>query len=436
MMVRYSYASLLKGEDIMTKINYTNAAIYNHAAQTFETNRYMIVDTDTGKIIETGEGKGPASVDETVDMKGKYVMPGIMNAHTHITSIPTYWWHDGEEDRHADSREFNTMYAIRNMQDAINNGITYIRNVGAAYDIDMEIQKMQEKGMIAGPKVMTSGRAFTMTGGHGAGSGHEVDGVDEMIKGVRTAMKKGVDNVKLMVTGGVLKNGETPDDIQFNEDEVRAAVVEAHHKGKTVAAHVQGTEGVKEAARAGVDTVEHAFNIDDETIAIFREHGTTIVPTMNAMYAIYEYGENTVPDWARQKVIVNIEKHFASITKAAAAGIPIAMGTDAGTPYNGFESESAYEIQLYVEKAGMTPAQAIDTATINCARAMHVEAEYGEIAPGKYADFIAMTEDPIADISVIQREKDVYQNGVNVHRAVMTIEDQQMKQAEMQVAGR
>ncbi len=157
-----------------------------------------------------------------------------------------------------------------------------------------------------------------MTGGHGAGSGHEVDGVDEMIKGVRTAMKKGVDNIKLMVTGGVLKNGETPDDIQFNEDEVRAAVVEAHHKGKTVAAHVQGAEGVKEAARVGVDTVEHAFNIDDETIAIFREHGTTIVPTMNAMYAIYEYGENTVPDWARQKVIVNIEKHFASITKAAA----------------------------------------------------------------------------------------------------------------------
>nr|WP_252898752.1 amidohydrolase family protein [Secundilactobacillus odoratitofui] len=130
-----------------------------------------------------------------------------------------------------------------------------------------------------------------MTGGHGSGSGHEVDGVDEIVKGVRTAMKKGVDNIKLMVTGGVLKNGETPDDIQFNEDEVRAAVVEAHHKGKTVAAHVQGAEGVKEAARAGVDTVEHAFNIDDETIKIFREHGTTVVPTMNAMYAIYKYGE-------------------------------------------------------------------------------------------------------------------------------------------------
>ena len=139
---------------------------------------------------------------------------------------------------------------------------------------------------------------------------------------------------------------------------------------------------------------------------------------MNAMYAIYEYGEKTVPKWARNKVIVNIKKHFESITKAAAAGVPIAMGTDAGTPYNGFESESAYEMQLYVDKAGMTPAQAIDTATINCARAMHIEQEYGEISIGKYADFIAMTEDPCEDIAVIQGEKDVYQNGVNVHRGI------------------
>lgn len=404
----------------MTTINYTNAAVYNHRVQDFEANHYIVVDTETGKIVATGTGFVDAGVqvDETIDMEGKYVMPGIMNAHTHMTSVPTYWVNGGEDDEHGDSREFNTMYAIKNMEDAINNGVTYIRNVGAAYNIDIEIKKMQESGMIKGPKVMTSGRAFTMTGGHGSGSGIEVDGVEAMIHGVRTAMKKGVDNIKLMVTGGVLKNGETPDDIQFNEDEVAAAVTEAHHKGKTVAAHVQGAQGVKEAARAGVDTVEHAFNIDDETIETFKEHGTVVVPTMNAMYAIYEYGEKTVPKWARNKVIVNIKKHFASITKAAAAGVPIAMGTDAGTPYNGFESESAYEMQLYVDKAGMTPAQAIDTATINCARAMHIEEEYGEISVGKYADFIAMTEDPCENITVIQGEKDVYQNGVNVHRGI------------------
>nr|WP_252898751.1 amidohydrolase family protein [Secundilactobacillus odoratitofui] len=132
----------------MTKINYTNAAIYNHDAQDFEANHYVVVDTQTGKVIETGEGNvsNAVQVDETVDMKGKYVMPGIMNAHTHITSIPTYWWHDGEEDRHSDSREFNTMYAIQNMKDAIDNGITYIRNVGAAYDIDIEIKKNARKG--------------------------------------------------------------------------------------------------------------------------------------------------------------------------------------------------------------------------------------------------------------------------------------------------
>ncbi len=262
---------------------------------------------------------------------------------------------------------------------------------------------------------MTSGKAFSITGGHGSGGGYEVDGVDEVRKGVRQAMKNGVDNIKMMVTGGVLKNGETPDDIQFTPEEARTAVEEAHHKGKTAAAHAQGNAGVKEAVEAGFDTIEHAFDIDDETIAMMKEHGTYVVPTMNAMYAIYKYGKDTVPDWAREKVIVNIKKHFASITKAVQAGIPIATGTDAGTPYNGFGNESAYEMELYVEKAGMTPAQAIDSATINCARAMHIDDQYGQIIPGNFADFISMEENPIDDISVIQRDKDVYQNGTRVH---------------------
>ena len=160
---------------------------------------------------------------------------------------------------------------------------------------------------------------------------------------------------------------------------------------------------------------------------MMKDHGTVVVPTMNAMYAIYKYGKDTVPDWAREKVIVNIKKHFASITKAVQAGIPIAMGTDAGTPYNGFRNESAYEMELYVEKAGMTPAQAIDSATINCARAMHVDNEYGQIAVGNFADFISMEENPINDISVIQHDKDVYQNGTRVHAQAAADTFQQVK---------
>lgn len=404
----------------MTKINYTNVAVYQHESQDFVKDQHIVVNTETGKIIEVGNGSTTTvTVDQTINMHSKYVMPGIMNAHTHITSIPTYWWNDGKEERHTDSREFSTRFAIKNMEDLINNGVTYIRNVGAEYDIDIKIKEMQQKGWIKGPKVMTSGQAFSITGGHGSDGGYETDGVDEVRKGVRQAMKNGVDNIKMMVTGGVLKNGETPDDIQFTAPEVRAAVEEAHHKGKTVAAHAQGNAGVKEAVEAGVDTVEHAFDIDDQTIEMMKKHGTVVVPTMNAMYAIYEYGEKSVPAWAREKVIVNIKKHFASISKAVQAGIPIAMGTDAGTPYNGFQSESAYEMQLYVEKAGMTPAQAIDSATINCARAMHVDNEYGEIKAGKFADFIATTENPINDITVIQQDKDVFQNGSQVHASII-----------------
>lgn len=363
----------------MTKITFINANIYQHQQQDFQKGQYFTVDTQTQRITAIGSGQPTEQgSDKVIDFQNQYVLPGIMNAHTHIANIPTYWTKKKAAIKAADAKAMQTMFAIKNMQDLINNGVTYIRNVGAAYDLDIPIKIMQQQKMIAGPRVMTSGRAFT-------------------------------------ITGGVLRNGETPDDIQFNADEIRAAVREAHHKNKTVATHAQGNAGVKEAVRAGVDTVEHAFDVDDETIAIMKEQGTFIVPTMNAMYAIYQYGEGTVPDWARNKVIINIKKHFASIKKAAAAGIPIAMGTDAGTPYNGFESESAYEMQLYVDKAGMTPAQAIDTATINCARALHVANDFGAIAVGKMADFIVTVNNPLTDISILQKDKAVYQGGVCVH---------------------
>lgn len=409
----------------MTTTIYKNANIYSHHQHDFIQDAWFEVEDETGKITQVGKGTPNKIADQIVDVHHQFIMPGIMNAHTHITSVPREFA-DRVDERHGTTPEVATMYAIHNMRDLINNGVTYIRNVGAQFDVDIAVEQMRKSGFIEGPRIKTSGQAISMTGGHGSDGGYEVDGVDEMRKTVRTAMKNGAKNIKMMVTGGVLKNGETPDDIQLTFDEVRAGVIEAHHKGYTVAAHAQGNVGIKEAVEAGVDTIEHGFDIDDETIKMMKQHGTAVVPTLNAMYGIYEFGEGTVPDWARQKVIVNIEKHFKSIEKAAKAGIPIAMGTDAGTPYNGFTTESAYEIQLEVEKAHMTPAQAIESATIICAEVMQVGSEYGSIEAGKFADFIVMAENPIDDISVIQRDKDVYQHGKRVHAAnVQTIEARQ-----------
>ena len=222
----------------MTKITFINANIYQHQQQDFQKGQYFTVDTQTQRITAIGSGQPTEQgSDKVIDFQNQYVLPGIMNAHTHIANIPTYWTKKKAAIKAADVKAMQTMFAIKNMQDLINNGVTYIRNVGAAYDLDIPIKIMQQQKMIAGPRVMTSGRAFTITGGHGDSSGIEVDGVDEMTKGVRQALKRGVDNIKLMVTGGVLRNGETPDDIQFNADEIRAAVREAHHKNKTVATH-------------------------------------------------------------------------------------------------------------------------------------------------------------------------------------------------------
>ena len=397
----------------MTTTKYYNFNGFNDKTGDFETNKYVIVNNETGRYVEVGNGAGPSAT-KSVDFQGKYLMPGLINAHIHVDSDvynefgkPNFGVNDEQEHVRA------VMAAAHNMKNMLHHGVTVVRNVGTSWMTDIEMARLQREGSIEGPMMVASGAAFSMTGGHGSGGGGiEVDGPDEVRKSVRQAMKSGAQIIKFMVTGGVSAGDfENPDQVQLNEDEVHAGVIEAHKKGIKVAAHAQGTEGIKIAVRAGVDSVEHAFHLDDEAVELMKEHGTSVVPTMIAMKRIIDR-PNEVPSWMIERATTHWEAHQKSVAKAAASGVNMVMGTDSGTPFNGFGDESAVEMDMMVEFGKMTPQNVLQSATINAANMMAIEQDYGSISVGKFADFIVMQENPAENMKALQQDnKFVFQHG-------------------------
>ncbi|HCU43341.1 MAG TPA: amidohydrolase family protein [Leuconostoc pseudomesenteroides] len=397
----------------MTTTKYYNFNGFNDKTGDFETNKYVIVNNETGRYVEVGNGAGPSAT-KSVDFQGKYLMPGLINAHIHVDSDvynefgkPNFGVNNEQEHVRA------VMAAAHNMKNMLHHGVTVVRNVGTSWMTDIEMARLQREGSIEGPMMVASGAAFSMTGGHGSGGGGiEVDGPDEVRKSVRQAMKSGAQIIKFMVTGGVSAGDfENPDQVQLNEDEVHAGVIEAHKKGIIVAAHAQGTEGIKIAVRAGVDSVEHAFHLDDEAVELMKEHGTSVVPTMIAMKRIIDR-PNEVPSWMIERATTHWEAHQKSVAKAAASGVNMVMGTDSGTPFNGFGDESAVEMDMMVEFGKMTPQNVLQSATINAANMMAIEQDYGSISVGKFADFIVMQENPAENMKALQQDnKFVFQHG-------------------------
>jgi len=389
----------------MVRICYQNAKVFTGKNDRFEQGVDLIVDEDTGKFVTTKE-----TIDQTIDLTGKYIMPGMINAHTHIVADPYGKIAAlGSTDANAVN---STFLALENLQKLLKDGVTYIRDVGSVYGVDIELSKLEKQNRLFAPGIVASGNPLTMTGGHFNTGSYEVDGVDEVRKYARLLLKKGVDNIKLMATGGVSFNGETPDDVQLNTEEMRAAVEEAHHKGKTVCAHAQGLAGIKNAIRAGVNSVEHAVYLDDEAFEMFLKTATFIVPTLAAPWSINE-NSAALPDFMIQKNLEVAQSHIESIQKAAKAGVRLAMGTDAGTAFNSFEQNSSKEMEL-MTKAGVTNLQALQAATVNAARLLNVADKAGTIENGKLADFIVLEQNPLEDIQVLQKKKTVFKKGKKV----------------------
>lgn len=380
----------------MTIVNYVGGNVYvtneGFKSQT------VSVDTVSGQVVETVR-----EADQMVDVQGKYLVPGLINAHTHIVMAA-----DGRE-RAGQDVTLDTLVALQNLQDAIASGVTTIRDAGSTDNIDLKLATKIRQQRLQLPDIIGSGAALTMTGGHGSKIGMEVDGVDEVRKAARWNLKHGAQTIKLMATGGVSLDGEQPTDEQLSVEELTAAVLEAHHKGKPAMAHAQGTQGIKNAILAGVDSVEHAVYLDDETIQMLLDTNTAIVPTMAAPWQMLQHKDD-IPAYMYDKASALWEAHQQSIGDAAAAGVNVVMGTDAGTSYNDFKSGPGVEIRL-LASVGMTPEQVLLASTIRGAELLGIAERVGELVPGKDADMLILDRDPLQGLAVLTDAPRVIKRG-------------------------
>ena len=380
----------------MTIVNYVGGNVYvtngGFKSQT------VSVDTVSGQVVETVR-----EADQIVDVQGKYLVPGLINAHTHIVMAA-----DGRE-RAGQDVTLDTLVALQNLQDAIASGVTTIRDAGSTDNIDLKLATKIRQQRLQLPDIIGSGAALTMTGGHGSKIGMEVDGVDEVRKAARWNLKHGAQTIKLMATGGVSLDGEQPTDEQLSVEELTAAVLEAHHKGKSAMAHAQGTQGIKNAILAGVDSVEHAVYLDDETIQMLLDTNTAIVPTMAAPWQMLQHKDD-IPAYMYDKASALWEAHQQSIRDAAAAGVNVVMGTDAGTSYNDFKSGPGVEIRL-LASVGMTPEQVLLASTVRGAELLGIAERVGELVPGKDVDMLILDRDPLQDLAVLTDAPRVIKRG-------------------------
>lgn len=362
---------------------------------------------DGGRIVSIDDHTGTIPEDCTVlDYSDKTVMPGLINCHVHCLNpvgLPA------EEVDRLSTME-RAYWGMRNMQDYLESGVTFVRNLGTMKNYDLEIKQSIESGLIQGPHMYCSGSCICMTGGHGWKGGLESDGVDECRKHARQLLKEGVDLIKVMATGGVMTKGVEPGSAQLTQQEMQAVIEEAHKAGRRTATHAQGTEGIKNALYAGIDSIEHGIFLDQECIDYMKEHGVWLVPTLVAPQCIVEAGlEKGLPDYVVRKATYVKDSHVDSFKRAYAQGVKIAMGTDAGTPYN-YHNNSAYELELMVQY-GVSNMDALVISTRNSADCIGVLNDYGTLEVGKVADVLVLEKNPLEEISHIRTVNTVLKAG-------------------------
>jgi imidazolonepropionase-like amidohydrolase len=377
------------------------------------TNQAIVIDGD--KITSVGPASELKSFsnDRVIDLPNATILPGLIDAHTHLTFDP----HFGYETL-AISVPREALIGAHNARLTLEAGFTTVRNVGARGYSDVALRDAINAGDVPGPRMLVSGPALSITGGHcdndllpyeyHATSDGAADGVEQVQHKVREVIKYGADLIKVCATGGVLSKGDDPNASQYTLEEMKAIVADAHRLGRKVAAHAHGAQGVIWASEAGVDSVEHGHLMNDAAIATLKKNGTYLVPTL---YLVDWQRENVaranLPDYAKRKMELVSEMGKNNAKKAFAAGVKIGLGTDAAVYPHGL---NAHELAVYVS-LGMTPLQAIQSATINDADLLGWSDKIGTIEPGKWADIIAVDGDPLQDVTRLQHVKFVMKGG-------------------------
>jgi imidazolonepropionase-like amidohydrolase len=351
--------------------------------------------------------------DREIDLSRYTVLPGLIDAHTHLTfanNFDPYFMLSMTAAKEA-------LIGAENAKVTLEAGFTSVRNVAANDFADVALRDEINAGHLPGPHMQVSGPPIGITGGHCDTSllpyrYHETaqgvaDGVPAVQAKVREVIKYGADLIKICATGGVLSKGDDPEASQYTRDELAAIVADAHRLGRRVAAHAHGAQGVLWATEAGVDSIEHASYIDEAGIAAMKQHGTYLVPTAYLIDWMMQNGH--LPDIYQQKMkdVSAVEKD--NVRKAIAAGVRVALGTDAAVYPHGL---NAHELDVYVNQFGMKPLSALQTATINAADLMGWGDRAGALEAGKWADVIAVESDPLKDIRVLQNVPFVMKSGV------------------------
>lgn len=341
---------------------------------------------------------------QRLSLEGCTLLPGFIDAHIHICM-------DGSADPVASCMQASaittTLKAAHFARETLMSGVTTVRDMGGVAGIDLGLKQAIRSGLVPGPRMLVSGQLICMTGGHGWQLGREANGPDEVRRTAREQIKAGVDIVKLMATGGVLTPGVEPGGEQFTEEELRAGVEEAHKAGRKTATHAMGTKGIMNALRAGIDSIEHGVYLDDEAVTLMKKRGVALIPTISALYHIETKGLAAgIPAFAVEKTLRVKPFHLESIRMARAAGLKVAAGTDAGTPFN-HHGANLDELKLLVEYGGFSPAEAIEAATCTNAQVLGLEAELGTIAEGKIADLVAVRGNPLEEIGLLADRESV-----------------------------
>jgi imidazolonepropionase-like amidohydrolase len=372
----------------------------------------IVIEGD--KIVSVGLfSAAQASGASVIPLPNATVLPGLIDAHTHITFNPSFGY-----QTLGISVPREALTGAHNARLTLEAGFTTVRNVGARGYSDVALRDAINAGDVPGPRMLVSGPALSITGGHcdnnllpfeyHATNDGVADGVQAVQHKTREVIKYGADVIKVCATGGVMSKGDDPNASQFTLEEMKAIVAEAHRLGRKVAAHAHGAQGVIWASEAGVDSVEHGHLMNDEAIATLKKNGTYLVPTL---YLVDWQKENAakanLPEYARKKMEMVSEVGQNNARKAFQAGVKIGLGTDAAVYPHGL---NAHELAVYV-RLGMTPLQVIQAATINDADLLGWSDKVGTLEPGKWADIIAVDGDPLQDVTTLQHVKFVMKGG-------------------------
>jgi imidazolonepropionase-like amidohydrolase len=382
----------------------------------------VIVDNKITEVGPVGSVRVPGNA-RMVDLGDATILPGLFDSHTHLIGR-VLGDPDGDMSLVKDYESFGAILGAIHARDTLQAGFTSVRNVGASgrFD-DMALRKAINEGWVEGPRMENAGHSLGIRGGHCDDNGFRpglvdpgieegiADGVDQVRAAVRYQVKYGADVIKTCATAGVLSEGAASvGTTQYTLEELKAMVEEASKLGRKVAAHAHGTEGIKIAVRAGVASIEHGSFLDEEGARLMKQHGTYYVPTLSAAEGVERAAKSGVLKGLRaEKAVAAAAAVRRAIKLALANQVLIAFGTDAGVVPHG---TNAREFQLLVEWGGMTNMDAIVSATRNASQLFGWENNLGTLTPGKWADMIAVSGDPLRDIKNMEKVVFVMKNGV------------------------